>query len=102
MTGTSQNRWRRQPLVAASVILGILLGSWDRTPQPSPLLTITRVEPSSGPTYNTIPLMIHGTGFEAGATVALGRLTAAVTSVTPTLITATVPEASQKTPLMSW
>lgn len=108
MTGTSQNRWRRQPLVVASVILGILLVSCDERAIPTqptgptpgqPSLTITRVEPSSGPTYNTFPLMIHGTGFESGATVALGGHTAAVTSVTPTLITATTPPASQRNPV---
>ena len=111
MADASLNQWRRQKALALSAVFGVLLVSCDEralptqptggralVPQGPPGLTITRVEPSSGPTDNSFPLMIHGTGFESGATVALGRLKAAVTSVMPTLITATVPEASQKNP----
>jgi hypothetical protein len=93
MTGTSQNRWRRQTALALSVVFGVLVVSCDERALPTQPtgLTITRVEPGSGPTNGTFPLMIHGTGFESGATVTLGGHTAAVTSVTPTSITATAP-----------
>ena len=74
---------------------GLLGGSCDKTPIQPSSLSITRVEPSSGPTNTTFPVMIHGTGFESGATVTLGGQTAAVTSVTPTLITATAPPHAQ-------
>ena len=75
---------------------GLLVGSCDKTPtQPSNSLTVTRVEPSSGPTDTAFPVTIHGTGFESGATVTLGGQTAAVTSVTPSLITATAPPHAQ-------
>src|SRR5262245_23660605 len=100
MTGTSLSQWRRQTTLALFVVSLVLLVSCDERATPTqptgtmlgpPGLTVTRVEPSSGPAYTTHPLKIHGTGFESGASVTFGGQAAAVTSVTPTLITATAP-----------
>ena len=112
MADASLNQWRRQTALALSIVFGVLVVSCDERALPTqpaggrslvqqgaPGLTITRVEPNSGPTHNTFPLMIHGTGFKSGAAVTLGAHKAAVTSVTPTLITATAPSASQKNPV---
>ncbi|MGE5718129.1 MAG: beta strand repeat-containing protein, partial [Acidobacteriota bacterium] len=54
-----------------------------------PIPTITGINPPSGPSLGGTPVTITGTDFQAGATVTIGGVAAAVTSVTPTQILAT-------------
>ncbi len=61
------------------------------TPQSSSPVTVTSVTPNSGPTTGGTVVNIAGANFVAGATVIFGSAPAAVSSVTSTSITATVP-----------
>ena len=51
--------------------------------------SITSIVPSSGPLIGGTSVVITGTGFQIGATVGIGGVTALVSSVTPTQINAT-------------
>ena len=81
--------------LAFVVIAGLTAACGDSpptTPSPTPgTPTVSRVEPSSGPTDTAFPVAIHGTGFQSGATVSLGGQAATVTAVTSSMITATAP-----------
>jgi hypothetical protein len=67
----------------------------DASPPDAPVVppSIAALEPTTGPTSGGTPLVITGTGFAAGATVAVDGQPAAVAEVTATRITATAPAA---------
>jgi hypothetical protein len=61
-------------------------------PSPTPTaLTVARIEPNTGPTGSPVPVTIHGSGFQTGATSALDGIALTLSSVTSTQMTATVP-----------
>ena len=60
-------------------------------PTPSPPVSLTAIQPTSGGTNGTTIVRLVGTGFEPGAIVTLGAAATDVTVVNTTTITATVP-----------
>ena len=61
--------------------------------------TVTAVSPTSGAVGTSVPVTLTGTGFLAGATVSgTGGVTAAVTSTTPTSVSATLTIPAGATP----
>jgi len=77
------------------LVLAVIAGGCAESsvaPSPTPAaLTVTRIEPNTGPTGSAIPVTIVGTGFRAGATATLDGIALTVSSVTGSMITAIVP-----------
>jgi hypothetical protein len=76
------------------VLAGLVGGCGESPTTPSPrpgALTVVRVEPNTGPTGSAVPVTIHGTGFQPGATASLDGIALTVSSVAASTITATVP-----------
>lgn len=78
-------------LFAGAVLGAGTLGVYAAPPGPP---TVTGVSPSSGSTAGGFTVDITGTEFKSVQSVAFGDLPATVLSTSPTLITATVPNAS--------
>ncbi len=85
-----------QRVLSSSETMG---GGGSSTPQ-SGAPTITSVTPASGLSTGGTPIVIVGTGFVSGATVAVGGAAAtSVVVVSPTLITAVTPPGTGTAPL---
>ncbi len=83
----------RRPTRSAALLLALLAacgGGSSAPPQPPPP-TVAGVAPSSGPAAGGTAVTISGAGFQAGATVTIGGVSAAVGPVTATSISATTP-----------
>ena len=79
-----------------NTVQDMAMSTADMTVPPTPDLaivqpTVTTLSKTSDFTKGGTSIMINGTGFKSGATVKFGTLTAAVTNVTATAITVTVP-----------
>ena len=61
---------------------------------PIPAPTVTSVSPTSGPTAGGTSIVILGTGFQSGATVKIGGVSATVGPISATSISATTPAGS--------
>ena len=87
----------RSVVASLLVFVGLTLGCEERspsgpTPQPPPTaLSVTAISPSTGSTDGAALVTIRGTGFLAGATVALGATATSISVVNNTTITATAP-----------
>ncbi|MCI0342029.1 MAG: IPT/TIG domain-containing protein [Planctomycetales bacterium] len=91
--------------IAAGILAGVLsLGCRDRRsrggaetppPGPPPAPTLTSIAPVSGPTAGGTSVTLAGTGFQSGATIAIGGSAAtSVVVVSATSITAATPSGS--------
>lgn len=87
-------------LAIALAVLGAVVAAWAARPSPVSVeaghasLIVASVEPAELAAASTVPVTVHGSGFQAGAQVAVRRgdgepgpaSTATVTRVTPTAI----------------
>ena len=84
-----------------NTVQDMAMSTADMTVPPTPDMaivqpTVTTLSKTSDFTKGGTALTINGTGFKSGATVKIGTLTAAVTNVTATAITVTIPDNSGK------